>query len=173
MKNIVFVLSMIFFWGCEKDREDLVISGYAPVYVQFDVTKIKSEKARTLKKGSNFVIYKSFILIVEQGEGIHIVDNQFPANPVFISFIPIPSINHLTASEDILYVNVGFDLVLIDISDIRNVQYQSKVSNFFETEAQEIPSEVRGYFECVDYSKGLVIKWETKTLVNPRCRTIN
>ncbi len=158
--------------GCHKDSEDLIVDGFAPVYIVYDVTKIKNEKPKPLISGTNFILYKTYILLIEKNEGIHIVDNSNPALPSFISFIALPSVQHLTASEDVLYVNYGKDLVIVDISNINNVKFLSSVKGFFSTDQEVIPPDFSGYFECIDDNKGVVKTWEKKKLVNPRCRTV-
>jgi hypothetical protein len=158
--------------GCHKDSEDLIVDGFAPVYIDFDVTKIKNEKPKPLISGTNFILYKTLIFLIEKNEGIHIVDNSNPALPNFISFIALPSVQHLTAAEDVLYINYGKDLVLVDISNINNVKFLSSVKGFFSTDQEEVPQDYAGYFECVDDKKGIIKSWEKKKLTNPRCKTV-
>lgn len=73
----------------------------------------------------------NYLFINEPNEGIHIIDNTDPANPVNVSFINIPGNFDLAGKGNILYADSYIDLLALDISDVHNVREVKRVENVF------------------------------------------
>jgi hypothetical protein len=91
-----------------------------PVYKSLEEvhtgTAVKAE-ARPLKNPGQIYYYNNHMFIVENNEGIHIIDNADPSNPVNEAFIEIPGNNDIAIKDDILYANTYVDLLAIDLND--------------------------------------------------------
>lgn len=61
-------------------------------------------------------VYNSYILIIEQFRGIHIVDNLNPNDPQNIAFIRVDGCTDVAVNNDIIYANNAVDMIGIRIS---------------------------------------------------------
>jgi hypothetical protein len=57
----------------------------------------------------------------------------------------------------------------MNISNPNQVTLVSRLENVTPNTNFQIPPE-RGFFECVDNSKGIVVAWEKTILRKPKCR---
>lgn len=122
--------------GCLKDtctRTDHYVR-YDPVYLsEKDIrTEVSVESPRKLRHPGNLYFYRDYLLINEQGEGIHVIDNHDPSNPVPLVFIRIPGSRDIAVRNDILYADMYIDLVAVDISDVIHPNLVCRVENVFE-----------------------------------------
>jgi hypothetical protein len=66
-----------------------------------------------------------------RGEGIHIIDNKNPANPIPLKFLNIPGNYDLAILGNTLYADSYIDLLALDISDLNNVREVGRLENLF------------------------------------------
>ena len=178
MRNIYFFLFALFFavtfTSCDK-RPDIVELGLKPIYADpLDFTLIRSEEPRGFVELGNIVNVGDYVFIGERNQGIHVIDNSNPSNPVKILFWSIPGNNEFTIEGDILYADNSFYLLVIDISDFGDIQYIKHIDGVYQPEENFVrrPQEsYNGYFECTDPSKGIIVGWEMVLLTNPKCET--
>jgi hypothetical protein len=99
-----------------------------------------------------------------------------PASPKKERFLEIPGCYEVSYKGGYLIVNNGSDLVSLDISQPGTVRVASRLAKVFRSiqEAGNIPPDaVAGeYFECPDFSRGVILRWEKATLREPACRTL-
>lgn len=172
--RILFVLLLIslFVSSCVKD-EDFIVEGMAPIYISAtDFTKVKSESPREFVDLGTIVNYRNYLLINEKNKGIHVIDNTNPNLPKNVAFWTIPGNIQFTVDRNTLFADNSIHLLVIDISDIYNIKVVNYIEDLYI--ADEIinpkPTEnYKGYFYCVDKSKGVLTGWEQKTLTNPLC----
>lgn len=74
-----------------------------------------------------------YLFVNEPGEGIHIIDNRDPSNPIPKSFLKIPGTYDLAARGNILYADSYVDLVAFDLSNIENIQEVGRLESVFST----------------------------------------
>ena len=79
----------------------------------------------------NLYWYKGHLLINEIGEGIHVIDDTDPANPLPVAFIEVPGNVNMAVKDDILYADLFIDLVAIDISDISKAHIIGRTQDVF------------------------------------------
>ncbi len=135
----VGLFALLFFMfalnSCKK--ESCVVSYpvefYEPVYSTWEEIKaeIGSEAPREITQPGKIFAIGSLLFINEVKEGIHVIDNTDPANPVNIMFINIPGSLDIAASSNKLYSDNYSDLVILDISDLSNVFEIDRVENVF------------------------------------------
>ena len=65
--------------------------------------------------------YGPYILVGETGQGIHVFDNNDPSNPTGIAFINVPLNEDMAIRNDVMFVDIGRDVVAVDVSDWANV----------------------------------------------------
>lgn len=129
------LFSALFLTSCLKDQCDATLTYmvYEPVFAKPEVFRqpIKTEAARELKAPGRIYVYKDYLFINEDRQGIHIFDNKNPSEPVSIGFMNIPGNVNMAVRNDILYADNYIDLVSIDISDPTQPKYLDRTENVF------------------------------------------
>ncbi len=170
MKNLIYLVPLLLsscFNTVEPQLEEYM--GLAPIYSTNITDGIKSENFRDFEQLGKIVYKKPFIYINERYQGIHVIDNNNPANPETIAFWNIPGVIDFTVKENFLYAENGEDLITIDVSDIFEIKVLSVIENINTVSNHLFPSGYSGWFECVNEDLGIVIGWEEKLLTNPQC----
>lgn len=168
----LLLLSLLGLDGCyiDPDGEPPVERGdtYRPIYSTFDqIRTVETLAPRAIQTPGKIYIKDRYLFINDVGQGIHIVDNRDPANPVKLSFVAIPGARELAIKDSILYADNIVDLVALNIANPRNIRLVKRVENAFTYTAYPPMNNVR--FECPDPEKGLVVGWEKADLKNPQC----
>ena len=127
---------LITFSGCLKDRceSTLTYLVYKPVYVKMDEVRndLRTEAPRSLKKPGNIYVYGNYLFVAEYREGVHVIDNSDPCNPVGVSFIKIPGCENMAVRGNIMCANSYVDLVSLNISNPQSVQLVCRTNDMFE-----------------------------------------
>lgn len=152
-------------------EEDFEIMGLAPVYADPEGLELKSEPSRAFGNLGKIVSVGNFIFINERFQGVHVVDNSDPINPVRSAFWSIPGNIDFTLKDNFLYAENGWDLLTINVSDHDNIALVSTVENIYQRPQSDrlFPPNYFGAFECADPELGTVIGWEEKLLTDPKC----
>lgn len=113
--------------------ETSATTSYSPVLMKrVDLEKsVKVEDARTLKNPGKIYTFGNYIFISEQYEGIHVVDNSDPSNPVNISFVAIPGCVDMAVKNNVMYADNAVDLVSLSIENISDIKVISRNTNVF------------------------------------------
>lgn len=120
--------------GCnDRCTESFSYTYFEPVYTPLATIRagVKQESPRELQ-GLGKIYFKDGYLFVNQpGEGIHVIDNRDPENPVTKSFITIPGNYDLAIRNTTLYADSYIDLVALDISNLEQVKEIARMENIF------------------------------------------
>jgi hypothetical protein len=145
---------------------------WVPVYAStVEVGNISIGAAIPTVTAGKIYLYNNYIIQNEQYKGFHIIDNSNPANPVKVAFLNVPFSTEISIKNNYLYTNSVSDLVVINISNIMAPVVTKRVTNAFPLIDQEYPPLSGGtYFQCVDKSKGTVVRWELKQNLTAKCR---
>jgi len=121
--------------GCVQDKCEQLVTyvTYEPIYKSFEEIRagVKSEAPRAVKNPSKIYFKDSYILMSELNEGIHVIDNNDPANPTPIAFIAIPGTRDIAARGNVLYADSYMDMVALDISNLQAVTVLGRTENVF------------------------------------------
>ncbi len=83
-------------------------------------------------KGVGKIYYKDgFMFVNEPGEGIHILDNQNPAQPTALKFLKIPGNYDMAIKGKTLYADSFVDLVAFDITNVNSIQEAGRLEGIF------------------------------------------
>ena len=106
-----------------------------PVYVTEDGLRpdVVVQTPRELRNPGKIYAYNGLLFINELREGVHVIDNRHPDDPVSIAFIEIPGNLDIAIKDNILYADLYRDLVSIDISDVLNAKLINRTINVFES----------------------------------------
>jgi len=173
-KIILFFLSVIILASCTRVENKQVIT-WVPVYISAsEYSQISSQPPTAIINGGKIALFNNKLFMVEQGQGIHVVNYTNPALPVKERFIKVPGCYEVSMKNGYLIANNGPDLVSLDISNADSVVVVNRLTNVFKSlqESNSIPpNAVSGdYFECVDISKGIISKWIQKLTDQPKCK---
>jgi hypothetical protein len=180
VKYAYALLAFLLLLGCKKDTPPNEVEGMRPIYAKDVLLKAPSVTAPRSFHDLGKMYYRApWLFAVENGKGIHVIDNSDPANPKPTWFYAIDFCYDLAIKGNRLYTDqaMGKDLsiLVLDISDMSNIKLLSRESvpntNFQQSETALIPLTYSGYFECPDAAKGPVVGWEKAIIKNPRCKT--
>jgi len=134
---VICLLTGMTFQSCFKDECDATQTfiQHEPIYKTVDEIRkdIQILPARNLENPGNLYYYNEYILVNEQREGVHIIDNKVPENPVNVAFIQIPGNVDMAVKNNILYADNYIDLLAIDISDPTNPVLQARTEDVFQS----------------------------------------
>ena len=173
-KLILFFLSVIILASCTRVDNKQVVT-WVPVYISAsEYSQISSQPPTAIVNGGKIALFNNKLFMVEQGQGIHVVNYTNPAQPVKERFIKVPGCYEVSMKNGYLIANNGPDLVSLYISNADSVVVVNRLVNVFKSlqEASSVPpNAVSGdYFECVDISKGIISKWIQKLTDQPKCK---
>ena len=161
------------------DREMVDVAYFVP---QYETTaqlaaKVTVESPKDYAEAGKIVTYQNYIFINKPNEGIHVVDNSNPANPVNLHFINIPGSLDLTIIDGHLYSDMFSALVVFDISDVtlpdliedftvEEVFYYNPYRTLDNVSRPEVGYDYTQY-ESIDDSRGIVTGWEVEIRQEP------
>lgn len=170
--NCLLLLLLPVLFACVQDRNrGNQTLGYVPVYLPAATShQITSSAPIATKNAGKIYAYLNYLFQVEQGRGIHVIDNTSPQQASKVSFINIPGCSEIAIKANHLYTNNVNDLVVISLANVSSPTLVSRQANAFPQLENNYPPNTGVFFECVDPAKGIVIGWEQKTLTDPKCR---
>lgn len=115
---------------CEVTNE---LVYYEPVYTTIDeIRQGISLMDPQPVKGVGTIYYKDgYMFINEPGEGIHILDNHNPSQPMPVKFLKIPGNYDMAIKGKTLYADSYVDLVAFDITDVKAVSEKGRLEGIF------------------------------------------
>jgi len=120
--SLLALVTTLLFSSCTKDSCTTTTTyfKYEPIYKTVDEIRqpIAIEAVRDLKKPGKIYMYHNYLLINEQFEGIHVIDNSNPASPNKVAFIKIEGNIDMAMKGNILYADSYIDLVTIDMTNV-------------------------------------------------------
>ncbi len=159
-RNItIILLLMITAWSC-KDKLTESYTANIPQYMSYEDLRngVKSTPVQPLENPGKIYFKDNYIFINEVMQGVHIIDNSNPENPVNIGFISIPGNVDIAIKNYTLYADSYIDLVVIDITDIKNPKEIGREKEAFN---YIIPPYNEDYpIAKIEREKGVVIGWE-------------
>jgi len=162
-RNIFTLLILFIGFNSCMDEYTEVFTANSPIYMSYDNLReaVKITSSRDLENTGKIYFKDGYIFVNEELKGIHIIDNQDPANPKNIGFIEIPGNVDIAVKNDILYADSYVDLIAIDISTVTNPVVVKRIENVFPYTTPTPENEDYRVAE-IDEEKGVVIDWEIK-----------
>lgn len=138
MKNLIYLLGFtLIFASCGNQLCKQTISYTKATAIYGDIDEARNQvvnaAVRDIEDPGKIYIGEDFLLIGEEGEGIHVLDNSDPNNPVQINFINIHQNREFFVEGDALYAESWTDIVKYDISDLSNVRVEARADEVFNT----------------------------------------
>jgi hypothetical protein len=139
---------------CETETQ---YTYFEPVYKSFQEiqSETRIEAARPMTTVGKIYLKDSHLFVNDPGNGIHIINNANPSQPVIQHFLSIPGNYDLAVKGNILYADSYIDLVAFDISDVSNIHEVKRVKNVFSYFNFEF-----GF--SADAEKGIITSWQER-----------
>ena len=123
------------FTGCLRDTvtETKKFTLYTPVYTLKStvLASINGDPATAIVQPGQLYLKGSFIYVNDVSKGIHVIDNSDPSHPVQTAYLNLPGNTGIAIRGNILYADMGSDLLAMDISNPRQVSVIGRMANFF------------------------------------------
>lgn len=162
-------IALLAFTACEdKVVETLTYQANVPVYKSKTIIRasVESSEAKSLSGAGKIHIRGHHIYIVDNLEGIHIIDNSNPSAPVNAGYIKVPGVIDIASSGNILYADSYTDLVSIDISNPFNVSVVDREEDVFQPILPPIENTLP--VAELDESRGFVVGWKVEKVEEVR-----
>ncbi len=158
---------LLSFLSCNEEDN----SKYADYLVARPLTMTKAEFKNSvdiiapipIKESGKIYAYENYIFVNDKFKGVHVIDNSNPASPQKISFIKIAGNVDISVKNNYLYADSITDLVVLDISDINNIQIVNRLENVLRDNVVW-PAEADFFeYEEWDYENEILVGWEVVT----------
>jgi len=163
---LLFVFILPLFTGChDKIMQEQTL--YEPVYLSYKELRspVISSSPESLQKPGKIYVKNQLIFINEYLKGIHVIDNTDPTNPVPLVFIDIPGNVDMAVRNNILYADSYVDLVALDISDPHHIMETGRAKDVFPYIMPPTDGKYAVDNSNVDQTKGVILQWEAKKVV--------
>lgn len=147
-----------------RDQFTEVFTANSPIYMSYEELRVavKPTATRDLENPGKIYFKDSYIFVVEELKGFHLIDVSNPSSPQKKAFVEIPGCVDIAVKENILYADSYVDLVALDVSDISNIREVKRVKDIFPYTVPPAGNEHR--MAEVDKDKGVVVDWEIKKI---------
>lgn len=142
-----------------QDKVYMKFIANVPVYMDYTSfrTSVKYEAPRMIKNHGNIYKKDQFLLIIEENEGIHFIDNSNPTAPLQVGFLKIIGCTGIAMKDEYLFANSYVDLVVLDVSSWSNPHEVARLKDLFP---QVLPKHNPQYrIAQVDKNLGVVVSW--------------
>jgi hypothetical protein len=171
MKNTFYFLLMITsfslaFMSCENEDYE-IYNVVTPVTMTLSELRssVKILPPQKIIKSGKIYVYEEFVFINDEEKGIHIIDNTVPTAPKKISFLKILGNTDIAIKDQMLFADSFTDLVVFDISDIRNIVEKKRLNNVFPqyTIYPTIDNNLPVYYDYPNYTTDkIIVDWNIK-----------
>lgn len=135
MKGIITsITGVLLLSGCYSYNEVEYDGCYEPITLSRD--DIREDypaisEPREIDNAGKIYVYGDTLLVLEKGQGLHIVNNTDKSNPINTGFIKILGNTDLAVKDAHLYVDSFTDLVVMDINNIDNISTVFRKQDIF------------------------------------------
>tara|TARA_R110001583_G_scaffold163880_1_gene316328 strand:+ start:9464 stop:10744 length:1281 start_codon:yes stop_codon:yes gene_type:complete len=133
--NYLFLLiaTFVFMVSCDTTNEYETVRVAKPEYMTLEALRSSVEITSPIPivESGKIYAYTNLVLINDIDNGIHIIDNSNPKNPVKIAFIRIIANKDMEIKGDYLYAESLMDLLVFDISNVNDIQEVARLKDVF------------------------------------------
>lgn len=152
-------------YSCDSGEDE---SEFVDVLVARPLTMTRAEFANSvdilaptpIEESGKIYAYQDYIFVNDKYQGVHVIDNSNPESPQKVAFIQIPGNVDISIKGDYLYADSVSDLVVIDISNLQDLQIVNRLEGVLGENVAWPMAEVFEWGE-IDYENEVLIGWET------------
>lgn len=157
-KAISFMILLTGLFACTKKEATTIYSSYKPILM--DKGRITTELFLAAPRPNNILGQMrrmgDYMLVLDYGQGLHIIDITNPAQPVKKGFYSIPACIDFEVKDNMVYANNYRDFVMIDFSNINQPMQARREANAFDIDVKA-PDGLSVYKGLTDIPAGTVI----------------
>lgn len=150
MKKITYLLIgflAISLFQCTKDFGTINLTYHKATAIYGDLDEIRSRTplispVKEIKDPGKIFVGDNLLLIGEEGEGIHVIDNSEPSQPNHLLFLEIPGNKEFIMKDQVLYAESYYDFLKIDLTNPQQPRIISRLENAFVEEFTNAQGEV-------------------------------
>ncbi len=154
--------------GWETDPIVNQTTEYTPVLMRRSdmIAAVRFDAPQPFRRPGKIYVQGRYLFVIEMGDGIHVIDNQNPAQPEFRGFIRVPGCVDVAVRGPYLYADNVTDLVVFDLSNPADPQVAGRVvnalpnPNIYPPDGGSIPREYQPDQLPADM---IIVKWEKKS----------
>ncbi len=130
---LLLFMSLILPACTDRCEQENTYTYFEPVYTTMEDlrTAVAVLPPVEIKQVGKLFFKDGYLFINEPNEGVHVIDNKDPSNPINKSFINIPGAFDLVVRGNILFSDSYVDLVAIDISNIDMAHEVGRLNDLF------------------------------------------
>lgn len=132
---LLLLLVLVAFVSCTDDFGKTTVTYEKATAIYGDLEELRNQplftSPREISDPGKIFIGDQYILIGEETEGIHVFDNTNPENPTNLGFIQIFGNREFFLDGNNLYAESVYDMVKIDLTNIRQPQLVNRVTDVF------------------------------------------
>lgn len=140
----LFSLLLFFVTSCKESCEGTyTYERYDFIYERKEDIRsnVKITSAKELSDPGKIYRFENYLLIVERGKGIHLINNFNLENPQPVAFIQIPGAQDMAVRGKTLYADSYMDLLSFDLSNINQPRMIHRVEDAFDRWVLKAPNE--------------------------------
>lgn len=134
-KLLLFIIPVLLLAACGKDSGTIVATYQKATPIYQDINEVRQqallEAPRNIKNPGKIFVSDHFLLIGEEGKGIHLVDNTNPETPTPMHFLNVPFNREFFVKDNVIYAESHYDMLKIDISDLSAPRIMARAENTF------------------------------------------
>lgn len=171
MKNRIpyLFLLIVLFISCD-DNDPIDDSEYAEYLVAKPLVMSQAEfedsvdiiVPQPIEESGKIYAYQNYIFINDKYKGVHVIDNSDPNNPQKIAFIKIAGNVDISIKDNYLYADSITDLVVLDISDIQNIEIVNRLKDVLRDNVVWPTADIFEW-ENINYEDNILVGWEVVT----------
>ncbi|MFH1119377.1 MAG: hypothetical protein V1775_06100 [Bacteroidota bacterium] len=157
------ISSILLLSGCKDNSyEEITYKANVPVYMGLEEFRgaVKRTSPQPLENPGKIYFKDNYLFVNEYHKGVHVINNSNPSAPNPVAFIEIPGNVDIAIRNNILFADSFIDLVAVDITDPSNPVEVDRVEDAFPNVLPPLDYTFPVY--GLDFTKGVVIGWETK-----------
>ena len=161
MSYLILGSLVLFMFSCTKDTGSIEVSYFKAEAIYGDLeesraTALNAPVAEIVNPGKIY-IGEDFILIGEEGKGIHVIDNSNPSSPTATNFINIPGNREFYVEGDKLFAESIYDFMKVDISNLQNATLDARLNDVIATPTRNATGEALLKFNFTEVTEKLEI----------------
>jgi len=136
MKTLNFLLVVIVatsLLSCEKEDSgkyaDYLVARPLTISLEEFKNGVDVTVPQPINESGKIYAYENYIFINDKLKGVHVIDNSDPSSPTKVAFIKIAGNVDISVKNNFLYADSLTDLIVLDISDINNIQIVNRLEN--------------------------------------------
>jgi len=169
-KNALLLISFLTltFFSCEND-DNGNDGEFADFLVARPITMTRAEFANSvdiigpapIEESGKIYEYQDYIFVNDKYKGVHVIDNSNPESPQKISFIKIAGNVDISIKDNFLYADSLMDLIVLDISDINNIEIVNRLEDVLRDNVVWPAADVFEW-EGLDNHNEILVGWSTQ-----------